>query len=521
MIRINLNGQVIEAKAGQTILQVSEACGITIPTLCHLQETKPFTSCMICAVKELKTGRLLPACSARVQDGMMIETDSQEVKLHRKHVIEMLLSEHVGDCEAPCRMTCPAGLNVPLMLRQMIDGRWSDAANTALDVIALPGTIGHICPAPCEKACRRGRYDAPVSICRLERFLAETDFMRRAYVETAPVRISGKRVAIVGAGPAGLAAAYYLARKGHSPTVFDEHAEPGGQLKYRASYTPVPFEILNLEVELIRRLGVEFCMNTRVDPHTGLARLKSEFDAVVLAPGRYASGSLADWGVGTDSRGIKVSSGTLITSDPLVFSGGEAIHQGRIAVRAMAHGRIMAVSLDQYFSGCPVTGEKTRFESRLGALTTAETAEMMKGADPRGRVEPSGGSLGFNPTESDVEGRRCLHCDCRKSESCRLRDVAEEYGSSQRVFKVRERLGFERNVSHSEVIYEPGKCIKCGICVHLTNDEKRSGLTFMERGFETVVGPPLGESLETAMGNMSAACVRLCPTGALAWKKEP
>lgn len=520
MPRLTLDGQGVEVPAGSTVLEAARRLGLEIPTLCHLPGEQPLTSCMVCAVKDTLTGRLLPACSAPAVDGMVLETATAEIRTHRQRVLELLLDEHAGDCEAPCRMTCPAQLDAPRLLRQVAAGMLESALVTARAAIAMPGVIGHVCPAPCEKACRRGKHDAPLSICALERYVAGWGLAQGARLDPSPAPASGKRVAVIGAGPAGLAAAFFLLCRGHACTIFDDHEEPGGQLRYRSSHKPVPFPVLDAEIALVRRLGAAFRMKTRIEPGKGLARLKAGHDAVVLAPGRFASATLSDWGLATDDRGIKANGVSLQTSDPAVFAGGEAIHPGRMAVRAMAHGKTIAVAIDHYLGGGVAAGDKPRFNSRLGALKPVETRELLKEADLAER-QPAEGSAGLSPGQAVAESRRCLHCDCRKAGSCGLRKLAEQYGARQGSVTAPMRPAFSRNITHPAVIFEPGKCIKCGICVQLTSSARgKSGLAFIGHGYETVVAAPLGESLEVALGDKADACVGLCPTGALAWKNS-
>ena len=530
MLELTINGKPVTVAEGTTVLEAAERLGVNIPTLCHLKGTRPYTSCMVCIVKDLATGRQFPACSAPATAGMKVDTESAGIRLERAKVLELLLSEHVGDCEAPCRLTCPARMDIPLMIRQIAAGQIKEAYATVTDMIALPAVLGRICPAPCEKACRRGRRDKPVSICLLKRFTADS-----AGLVTEPVKgpATGKSVAIIGAGPAGLAAAYYLARAGHACTVFDEHDAPGGQLRYQVPRDQLPLDALEQDIAGVRRLGVTFTLNTRIDPVADWSRLKAQFDAIVLAAGR----SSQVWPVESGARGVKAAPGTFQTSDPAVFAGGEVVQEGHMAVRAAGHGKSIAVAVDQWLRGESVTGQEKTYESRLGKLMDGELETMMMEAVADDRIEPRGGlATGFTEAEAVQESRRCLHCDCRKSHTCVLRDLATAYGAGRGKYSIGSRGSFTKVVSAlvpgnllgdsalqapcsllDQVVYESGKCIKCGICVRIAEwHGVGAGLTFLGRGFETVVGAPFGDSLETALGPAVADCIRECPTGALA-----
>ena len=159
--------------------------------------------------EDLPSGRLVPACATPVAEGMQVESETDEIHAVRRSTLELLLSDHLGDCVAPCSFGCPAKMNIPQMLRQIAAGQFREALITVKADIALPAVLGRICPAPCEKVCRRGNLDRAIAICELKRIVANVD-LDSAEPYLPPCRAaSGKRVAIVGGGPAGLASAYY------------------------------------------------------------------------------------------------------------------------------------------------------------------------------------------------------------------------------------------------------------------------------------------------------------------------
>ncbi|MHC4664732.1 MAG: FAD-dependent oxidoreductase, partial [Planctomycetota bacterium] len=246
MPKVFVDHREVEVDNGTTILDAAGNIGIEIPTMCFLKGQKPLTSCMVCVVKASGFDKLVPACATIVEAGMRIETDCQEVHEARKAALELLLSEHVGDCIGPCQVTCPAGMNIPLMIRQIEAGDLREAIATVKKDIALPAVLGRICPAPCEKACRRVAFDEAVSICLLKRYAADVDLESAEPHSPVCKRSQNKRVAIVGAGPAGLAAAYYLLQDGYSCTIFDEHEEPGGMLRYGVPRENLPIDILKV-----------------------------------------------------------------------------------------------------------------------------------------------------------------------------------------------------------------------------------------------------------------------------------
>jgi predicted molibdopterin-dependent oxidoreductase YjgC len=164
MIKLTIDNQEIEITPGATILVAAKSAGITIPTLCYLEACGATGSCMVCGVKNLADGKMIPACAARCEAGMKIVTSSPEVIAFRRGVIELLLNEHRGDCLAPCQLACPQGLDISSMLHLIVQGKNETAAELLLQAIPDPQKTCTDCRARCELACRRGRHDTPIAI---------------------------------------------------------------------------------------------------------------------------------------------------------------------------------------------------------------------------------------------------------------------------------------------------------------------------------------------------------------------
>ena len=146
MPRLSIDNREVEVPNGATVLDAAGKLGIDIPTMCFMKGCQPSTSCMVCVVKIDDRAVLLPACGTLAQDGMRVESDCEEVHQARKTALELLLSDHVGDCLGPCHMICPAQMNIPLMIRQIAAGKLRDAIETVKKDIALPAVLGRICP---------------------------------------------------------------------------------------------------------------------------------------------------------------------------------------------------------------------------------------------------------------------------------------------------------------------------------------------------------------------------------------
>lgn len=511
MTKLRINQQELDVPSDITVLEAALAAGFEIPTMCNNGEVEHFASCMVCVVKDLRNGSYLPSCSTGVQEGMDLLTEGEELTEARKTALDLLLSEHVGDCEAPCRIACPAFMDIPEMNRLIATGKAEEAYLKVTKDIALPGILGRICPAPCESVCRRKSVDSAVSICLLKRFTADTTVH---LIEKTPLRFTQK-VAVVGAGPAGLAAAYYLQIKGIQSTVFDSNKLPGGALRYVLSEEQLDKAMLDLEIDRIIQTGVLFELDHLIDKHL-FERLCKDFDAVVLATGNFHE-TISDWGIEHDGKHLHADKTSHRTNLPKVFAIGNTTRSSKMAIRSAAQGKEVAVSIEQLFSGEAVIGEKRRFNSSFGKLLQSEVFEYLKESTDRERQSDGVHSKeGFSREEAMLEAERCLHCDCRKTDHCILRDLSDRYRAAQGRYGHGERLPVVKKIAKDHLIYEPGKCIKCGICVRMTAKYQETfGFTFIGRGFQVEVGAPFDETMASALAKTMAVVCEACPTGAL------
>ncbi len=188
--------------------------------------------------------------------------------------------------KAPCRLACPAGLNVQGYVQMVKEGKYEEALKIIMDDLPLPGVLGRICPHGCEDACRRCDVDEPVAIRDLKRLAADQFDPRDISITCLPQR--DEKVAIVGSGPAGLSAAYHLARKGIKSTIFEALPEAGGMLRVGIPDHRLPREILDQEIEIITKLGVDIKLNTPLGPDlTADDLLNDGYNSVYLAVGAH------------------------------------------------------------------------------------------------------------------------------------------------------------------------------------------------------------------------------------------
>ncbi|MCX7818618.1 MAG: 2Fe-2S iron-sulfur cluster-binding protein [Kiritimatiellae bacterium] len=516
-VRVIVDGRAVELPDGATLLEATRALGIRVPTLCHRDGLPHYTSCMVCAVRELSGGRLLPACSYPATDGMEVDASSDEVRAARRRVLELLLSEHVGDCEAPCRRACPAHLRIPELLRDAARGAWAQAARLAAEDLVLPAALGRICPAPCERSCRRAQHDAALPIRELHRRLGESPELAGARQRPAATSPRTARVTVVGAGPAGLAAAAFLRRAGVEVTLRDRALQPGGALRDPAVSDRLPAHVLDAEIREVLAAGIRFEPGADVLEPGALDRWIENADAVVLACGALDARSIAALGLESGPRGVRADANTRQTSRRGVFAAGAMVQPMRLAVRAVADGRLAAEAVLVWLELRPAPPWPVRFDSRIGPLHPSEVAQWLPDASPASPGWPDTESGTALDDRAAADARRCLGCDCRKARSCRLRRLADEYRASPARFAATARPPVILRRDHPRLVYEPGKCIHCGICVRLAA-RSRGTMTFQRRGYEQQVAPAFNNGLDAGLGAAADEAVRACPTAALAFR---
>ncbi|QAT43031.1 FAD-dependent oxidoreductase [Aminipila luticellarii] len=300
--RLNMDGKEVYAVPGQTILEVARENDIFIPTLCFDERTEIYGSCGLCVCEVEGNPKLVKACATEIAPNMVIKTHTERVTESRKTNLELLLSNHVGDCRPPCVLGCPAGTDCQGYVGLIANGEFEAAIELIKNKIPLPGAIGRVCPHPCEDKCRRKLIDGPdnaISIQWLKRFAADQDmFSEDPFMpEIAPE--TGKSVAVIGGGPMGLSAAYFLRQQGHEVTIYEAMPKLGGMLRYGIPEYRLPKEILDEEIFMIEKMGVEMIPDTKVGVDIPFETIRADYDAVLLGIGAWIS-----TGVGCDGEDL-------------------------------------------------------------------------------------------------------------------------------------------------------------------------------------------------------------------------
>jgi predicted molibdopterin-dependent oxidoreductase YjgC len=432
-MKIYINERETNVLPGETLIETARREGYSIPSLCYSRHAKHKSSCMVCAVRNSVTGQIIPSCTTAPTEGMRIETDSPEVRLSRTLSLELLLSDHRADCEAPCKVACPGNMDVAAMNRLCDEGKTDDALALLRDTLVIPATLCYICNAPCEKVCRKSVVNKSVAVREIKkRLVAQTDLA----TIVPPAVSNGKKIAVVGSDPAALAVAYHLCKQGYEITLF----EPASQIlaPYIKSEN-VPADVLKLETAVIKRMGIKL-------EHSAAPTSPDAFDEIV----RPATKS-------------------------------------KQPARMVLEGRRIAEDLHASFAAnIPPKEEQKDFNSTYSRFTEIEKRRLDE------------------PTHSETD---CLYCDCRGKTTCFLRRYATEYGvKNTRYPKEGANEALVLQKAGERIMFEPAKCIKCGLCV----DNSRDGFTFRGRGFAMQTTLPEGNEI-----NITKEITELCPTSAL------
>lgn len=286
---IKMNGIETAVSGNQTLLDALRENGVDVPGLCHMKELLPCGACGLCLVEIAGAAKLARACATMPREGMAVLTDTPRVRAARQNTLALLLSDHRGDCLAPCTLRCPAHQDVQGYIGLIANGHTDEALRRILNDNPLPACIGRVCPHPCEGECRRAKIDEPLSIMHLKRFAADS---ADAQIEISRAADTGKRAAIVGAGPAGLSCAYFLARAGIQATIYESMPAPGGMLRYGIPAYRLAKDVLSREIRRIEGLGVKILCGKRLGRDITLDTLQNDYDAVFIAAGAWQSATL-------------------------------------------------------------------------------------------------------------------------------------------------------------------------------------------------------------------------------------
>jgi NADPH-dependent glutamate synthase beta subunit-like oxidoreductase len=233
-----------------------------------------------------------------------------------------------------CVQACPAGIDVPGYLRFISHNKMDEACKLIIEKAPFPGTLGRVCTHPCETACKRGEVNVSISICAAKRYAADNAGDLSAWM-SATAEDSGHKVAVIGAGPAGLTAAFYLRKKGHQVTIFEARSKTGGMMRYGIPFYRLPEDVLDREIDLVLSTGIEVKTNQKLGVDYEIEQLKNDgFEAVFIAVGAQLSrrielpgSDLEDVYWGVEFLASVAQGGDISLKDNIVVIGG-----GNVAV---------------------------------------------------------------------------------------------------------------------------------------------------------------------------------------------
>ncbi|TON31633.1 formate dehydrogenase, partial [Vibrio parahaemolyticus] len=344
MIEIVIDGKYRIVEEGLTLLEAAKVCGVEIPSLCGMNKSNEKIPCDLCVV-EVESGGTKRACDLKVYRGLNVVTQSEQLSEHRRKALNRIMTDHYADCEAPCKTACPAGVDIQSYLYHISQNDHQKAIEVIKRTLPMPLSIGRVCPAFCESECRRSLVDEPIAIRQLKRHAADADLAaHEAYVpEKKPAK--HRKIAVVGSGPGGLTAGYYLSNEGYDVTVFESMLKAGGWLRYGIPEYRLPKDILDKEIELMCRNGMQVETNKKLGVDFTLSQLSEDYDAVCLAVGasqavemNYSGSDLDGCYLGVDYLKDYVTEQNYVTGKKVAVIGGgnTAIDCARTARRAGA-----------------------------------------------------------------------------------------------------------------------------------------------------------------------------------------
>ena len=340
---------------------------------------------------------------------------------------------------SPCTATCPLHCNAQGYVALISQSKFKEALQLVREKLPFPGILAYACAHPCERECKRIEEDRPISICHLKRFLV--DHVEEPEFQFTPVEEKGKKIAIVGGGPSGLAAAYDLRKMGYEVTLFESRSELGGLLTHGFPSYRLPREVVEKDLAVIDKMGIEVKCNTRVGKDVSPESLRQSYDAIFIAGGFIGAESIL-----RVFKGLKRTRGGAIQVNPIsletgvkgIFAGGDVVTGPGTIVESMAHGRKAALSIDRYLRGENLFQGRESEGTQISSLRSLlPYSKRMEREVLPNMVKPLAASL--TAEEAVAEAKRCLNCagcsDCGEcAKACQPKAI--DYGMKEEIVEL-------------------------------------------------------------------------------------
>ena len=311
---------------------------------------------------------------------------------------------------SPCTATCPLHCNAHGYVALISQGKFKEALALVKEKLPFPRILAYACSHPCERECKRIEKDRPLSICHLKRFLV--DHVEESEFEFTPPQERNQRVAIIGGGPSGLIAAYDLRKMGYSVTIFESRNELGGLLTHGFPSYRLPRQVIDKDLSIINKMGIEVRLNTEVGKDIPAETLLQSFDAIFMSGGVASTESMTRIFKGlkrTRKGWIQINPISLESSLKGIFAGGDAVRGPSTIVDSMAHGRKAAISIDRYLRGEDLMGGRELEEKQTSPFqSTLPDSKRKEREILPDMVKPL--VMGLTPEEAIEEAKHCLNC---------------------------------------------------------------------------------------------------------------
>ena len=310
----------------------------------------------------------------------------------------------------PCTATCPLHCNAQGYVALISQGKFKEALALVREKLPFPGILAYACSHPCEKECKRIEEDRPISICHLKRFLV--DHTEDSEFDFKPSQEKDQKVAVIGGGPSGLVAAYDLREMGYPVTLFESRNELGGLLTHGFPSYRLPRQVIEKDLSIINKMGMEIRLNTEVGKDVSPEDLLQAFDAIFIGVGADSAESVAHIfkGLKRIRRGsIQVHPISLETNLKGIFAGGDVVTGPGTIIESMAHGRRAAISIDRFLRGEDLMEGRESEEKQISPFqSTLPDSKRKEREILPDLVKPLG--PGITSEEAIEEARRCLNC---------------------------------------------------------------------------------------------------------------